>query len=240
MGAMIEHFRQAIRYGSALERIWVKLVAAGADVTAPTGTPTIQYYDPDGTAIGTAVNLTQSGSTAWYYHDLNAATTATWALGLGYRAKITFVSATLTQVQHIYLDVVMWPINEPLITGAEIDTLHPSWADERHEDVTSWVAAIYQAHRELLRDLRQIKDSRGNPIYVNRVLDRGQLYEIERAYVEDIIAHRYVGETPDEMKRYAAARARLFNDVNNLIVDYDDDLTEDDGEEVSLAITFEH
>jgi|GEM_PF-3076017 len=236
-------------------RITVKTAGTGANVLTSGGDtlaatslsggtyvePTITIYDTAGTAILDATDLTQSGtdgtSPIWYY-DLDASDTTAFDKGYGYRAHIQWYDFTDTSLlieDHLLLDVCVWPFNEPLVTTEEIDTMHPNWAGKKPGSWTDWTEAIERAHLALARELREMRDNKEEHIYPNRILDRGQLRQVEIAYVEREIALA-IRLRDEEKNEYLEKAANAM--PTELWIDRDDDLTPDDDEEGTAGITF--
>jgi len=235
----IDGLVQGLEYESAAQRLWVSIIQ---DAAVPTvvGTPTVTLYNAAGTVIGAARNLTQDAATKWWYVDIDISDTDDFALGYGYRGKLSFVVGTTTYIDHVFFDVVMWPFNEPLIATTDIDTRNPSWAASRTAGWSDWTEAIKAAHAELMGDIRQLTDSQGHAIYPNRVLDRAQLVLIEFGYTESYISKRIVRTRAEDKAVFSANKREAFRRFTNLINDTNDDLVQDADESVMTGPSFEH
>ena len=186
---MIEGLIQGIKYGSDSHRLFFHLRHEGSDVTSvDVGTAKVAIYDPAGTAILTATAMTQVGETAVFYYDLDASATSTFAIGFGYRCLLTWEVDSIAYEDNIYVDVVKWPFNEPLVTSEEIDTMRPGWKGKKPGAWSDWTEAIHNAHVALQHELRKMQDNMGLPVYAHRLLDRTQLRKVEIDYVYKEIA----------------------------------------------------
>lgn len=234
MGAQITGLIQGIRYGSDTEKLYFRLMQAGADVTSvkATTTPTVTIYNPDGDVVLTATNLTQVGSTGWWYYTLDASATATWEIGYGYRAQIDWIdTSSLDQRMNVLLDVVADPFNDPVITTSQFDDEHPDWDDARATGWTDWTKAILIAHLELARDLRDLKDNTGTLVYPSRIIDRGALERVEMAYAERVAVMQGMRADESMQKHYCAKAVAAFKGLSTLdLHDTDDDDLEDGSE----------
>jgi hypothetical protein len=236
---MIEGLTQGVRYGSSSHRLYFRLQLEGADVDPDSGqTPQVTLYNPSGTEIAAASDLTQVASKdPIWYKDVDASDTGVFEKGYNYRAAVSFVVDSETHEDHVLLDVVLWPFNDPLVSSEEIDEQHPEWVGLRPKGWRNWQKPIEQSHVELSRDLRAMRDTKGDPIYPNRIIDRGQLRLVEIAYVERVIADKL--RMADETKAYYRQRAiEAFSNFNLFYVDADDDLVPDEDEERSAGPTF--
>ncbi len=240
MGCKIDGFRQGVRYGSSKEHLWFRLKLDGEDVISPDSTPTAQFHDQSGIAIGSAVDLVRDASSGWWYYDLDASGTGTWEKGYGYRAELAFIVSEITHYDHIWLDVVMWPFNEPLVSSEELGEEYPAWAASMPAGWSDWTKAILAAHLELAKDLRGLRDNRGVLVYPHRILDRGQLRLVELAYVEEHVVTKVIISTDDERTAARAKKGGAYRRLGTIWIDRDDDLVVDTDEEASLGITFEH
>jgi len=237
---MIEGIIQGIKYGSSSHRVYARLRADGADGSADAETNvTITIENPEGTVVKSAVNMTQVGSTAVYYYDLDVSTTATWALGYGYQAHIQWTQSSLAREDYIYLDVVRWPFNDPLWTTQEIDAMRPAWAGKKPGSWTTWTEAIEQAHAKFHADLRERRDDKGEPIYPHRILVREQVRQAQLAYILREIALAGVRLQTDDRQFYIDAANGAIPTL--ITLDRDDDLIDGGAdEEAAQATTFAH
>lgn len=175
----IEGFPQALEYNTTGQRLWAHLIKGGANSTPKTATtPTITIYQPNGASLLAATDLTQSGSTAWWYKDLNLSSLA-WAKGLDYRALTTWTTSDdLTNHINTRFDVVTSAFNEPLVASGDVDLMRPAWAGIRPSGWTDWSEPIKAAHRELMWSLRRVTVER-IPVRPAMLLNRDELYELE-------------------------------------------------------------
>lgn len=243
MGSQIVGIVQGIMYGGDTERIWFRCTEAGADVTAIKTSEKVHLtiYNPSGDVVLASTNMTQSGSTAWWYYDLDASATTTWEVGYGYRAQLDWInSSSIDQRRNMWLDVVADPFNDPLISSTQFDEEHPSWAAARHSSWTDWTRPILIAHTELARDLRSLKDSAGNPVYASRVLDRAVLERVEMAYAERAAIMHGMRADETMRKEYAARAVAAFQNLSEMYLDNDDDLVADEDEATMVGTTFTH
>jgi len=235
---MIEGLIQGVKYNTAVTRIYFHLRHDGEDVTTvDDASATVTVYDTNGDAILEDEALTQVGSTAIFYVDIDSTDTDAWEKAYGYVAKVEWEVSETAYEDRFLLDCVAWPFNESLVTTEEIDDMHPEWKGKKPGDWTDWTQAIEIAHKRVARELRQMRDSEGDPIYANRILDRGQIRETEIAYVEAVIASR-IRITDEEKAGYLEAAKYAMPTL--IYLDKDDDLVKDEDEEMAIAITLVH
>jgi len=233
---MIEGLRQAVLYGSSAHRLWFRMRRDGAEVTNPDSTPTITIYDTDGeTVLKAATALTQSGSTSLFYYDLDASDTDAYPKAVDYRAKITLVYNSYTTYDQVFFDVAAFPIDEPLVTSAEIDERKPRWT--KPAGASTWAQQIEDAHLRLYNDLRQLYDDKGKPVYPYRLIDRKQLYHVALAYTYRECAS--IVRMSDQERDELIGRAEVAMPAL-LTLDRDDDLVKDSDEEAALGPTLVH
>ena len=230
---MIEGLRQAVLYGSSSHRLFFHLRKDGSDVTSASSAK-ITIYDPSGNELVAETDLTQVGSTAVWYYDLDASATATYEKAVDYRATLNFTpTGGQATEEHVFFDVAAYPFGEPLITSEEVANMRPGW--EFPEDWSDWTQAIEDAHARLYTDLRNMRDNKGDPVYPFRLIDRQQLRRAAIAYTFREVAD--VIRLTDEEK--ADVRSAAEGVIPTLItIDRDDDMLIEDDEEGALEITF--
>jgi hypothetical protein len=234
---MIEGLIQGVKYGSAAARLSFHLRTEAVDAT-PTGTPTVTIYNPSGTLVLAAASLTQVGTTAVWYYDLDASAIATFPIAMNYRCKISFIE-TVAREDWQTIDVVKWPWNEPLVTTEEIDDYKPGWKGKKPGAWTNWVTAIERAHVAMCNELRQLRDDRGLPIYPARVFYRANIREAAIAYVYAEIARSGMAIEDRERNGYLDAAQGAIPTL--LTVDRNDDNIDDgDEEEAAQARSLVH
>jgi len=230
---MMEGLVQGVRYGSSSERMYFRLPYEGAYATA-SGTPTVAIYNPSGTVVLAATNLTTTAAPIYTY-DLNASATATYPLGVDYRAQLSWTHAVTSKtiLTQVFFDVVKQPFNNPVIGTTDVDEVHPTWAGKRPTGWTDWSIPIQWAHVRVVSELRQRRTDLGKPLYPHQIIDTSQLFLAEMAYTEREIARNL--RLSDEERGEIFARAE---NALNLIVyhDYDDDLVKEEDEEESSSI----
>lgn len=226
----LEGFQQSIQYEGAAERVWYKVALEGTE-TVPDALPTISIIDPAGAVLVTTADMVRYALTSWYYYDIDASSTTSYALGLNYQAEITFDVNALEHIDRMIFDVVRWPIREPLLTSEEIDTKRPIWAASRPvEWGKDWSEPIKDAHREMVDDLRGIMGANGEFLRPELVLTRAKLYTVALKYTYALIAEG-LGLTEDQINTYLIARNNAIDVMGPTAVDYDNDLIVDEGEE---------
>lgn len=226
----VEGSHQEIQYGSLSQRVSHKFILEGLDATLDAA-PTITITSPGGIELVTSQTMIQSGSTSEYYYDIDASGTGDWTASLHYRADIEFAVSGVDRIARFFFDVVKWPIGDPLLSSGEIDKKRPTWAAARPAAWGSdWQDPIENAHLELMRDLRNKIAPDGEYIRPSMVLDRGKLHEAAMKYTLYEIAEG-IGLELDEIDRYEAKRNAAIDEMGPLALDYDDDLSVDDGEE---------
>lgn len=232
MGAKISGLIQGVRYGGDAERLWVRLIDDGIDATIDAETRvSCNIYDPSGNVLLSDEDMTQEAEDSpWWYYDLDASDSNSFAKAYNYRIEVVFYVDDLVKVDHHLFDVVPWPFNEPLLSGEEVDELHPAWAAARPSGVTTWQVPIREAHKELANDVRAMVDNRGTKVYPNRVIDRSLLREVELAYVERYIVTNTIRADAKTREFHAARALAVFKSLNELFIDVDDDLVQGDGE----------
>jgi len=197
---MIEGLIQGVKYGSAAARLYFHLRTEAEDGT-PTGTPTVTIYNPGGDEVLAADDLTQVGSTAVWYYDLDASATATFPLGMNYRCHVQFTE-TVSREDWLTIDVVKWPWNEPLVTTEEIDEYKPGWKGKKPGTWTTWVTAIERAHVTMSNELRELRDDKGKPLYPHFVFYRALIREAAIKYVYAEIARSGMSIEREEKNGY--------------------------------------
>lgn len=236
---MIEGLIQGIKYEESVNRIWFHFRKDGADVvTVDAGTAKCVIYDPSGDVALAATALTQVGSTAIFYIDVDASDTDVYQLGYNYICHYYWEASGLESEDRVFLDVVKWPFNQPLVSSEEIDEMKPAWAGKKPGGWSTWKVAIEEGHKNLATDLREMRDNKNRPIYPNMILDRSQLRRVEIAYVYKEIALSGIRMTEKERNTYIDGADMAIPSL--LLVDQDDDLVADTDDEIITSITLVH
>jgi len=230
----IEGFPQMLKYGDSAQRLWCHLIKGGVGSDPKGGTtPQVTVYDVNGDSLLAATNLTQSGSTDWWYKDLDLSTLA-WDKGLDYRSKTTWTTDDdLSNVINSRFDVVTDAFNEPLISTDDVDLLRPAWSGIMPTGWSDWSEAIKAAHRELMWKLRRMRVE-NVLVRPHLLLNRDQLYEVEMAFALRNIVDG-IARLEEERVRYneeaLAAWASYmqgpfaYDSDDDQVVDYDEEDT---------------
>jgi len=214
----------------------------GALVTSASGaTATIDRVESDGTegylylkdikgAFVKSEAITDDGDTpgsgkvavalkgAAYYYDVDASSTSSWDLGENYPVTIAQTIDSVDYAPEFFIDVVRYPFDQPLVTSDYIDDLHPDWRSLHPEsEDADWTIAINAAHRKLALKIRSL----GNrPAYL---VKREELFEIELAYAESIIASDLMGLPSEERMRYREDASTAWSGKGEFVIDSDED-----------------
>jgi hypothetical protein len=133
------------------------------------------------------------------YASINFSSTTTYTIGENYRLKVRWTYGGQTHYDHVYFDVVYYPI-DVMTTSRMIDDVHPDWNSMRPKEWQDWKLAIHAGHAELCRRIRAL----GNrPAFI---VKREELLPYEMAFVEAEIARNSVG-FEQEQRDYWASRA---------------------------------
>lgn len=197
----------------------------------PDAAPTYEIFNPAGTSIATG---TMSGASSTYLFSQATTDTAVWTKGYNYRLEVSWAKSSTNVVDNIFVDVVGWPYRHPLISGEELDVLHPTWAARRPSSWTDWQNPIVAGMIKLHTDLRQMKGSDGEYLYPSRIIDRAQLKLTELSYIEREIAGELRMSKEEKDRIFANARDAI---PEFLFIDIDDDLVIDDDEDLATGIT---
>ncbi len=234
---MIEGLIQGVKYGSSSARLSFHLRTESKDAT-PSDTPTVTIYNPSGTEVLAAASLTQVGSTAVWYYDIDASDTATFPIGMGYRCLVSFTETLARESWHT-IDIVRSPWNEPLVTTEEIDDYKPGWKGKKPGAWTDWTTAIERAHVTMCNELRQLRDDKGEPIYPARVFYRENIREAAIKYVYAEIAKSGMAIEDRDRRGYIEDAQDAIPTL--MTVDRNDDNIDDgDSEEAAQARSLVH
>lgn len=157
-----------------------------------------QVLTDNGDTPGTA-KVGDSFYPPMFYVALNLATTSSYTIGENYHAKVRWVYGGQTRYDHVYFDIVYYPI-DVMTTGRMIDAAHPDWRAVRPKEWRSWVPAIHAGHAELCRRIRAL----GNRAAF--IVKREELQPYEQAFIEAVIARNHLG-MPAEERAYWEKRA---------------------------------
>lgn len=223
---------QGVRYSGTSQRLWHRLIADGVESVVKTAEKAkITIYDPSGDSVLAASDMTQSGSTHWWYYDLNASDTDAYDYGYDYLMLVTWNDdGSLARRSEARFDVVPEPCNDPLIASEEIDDMHPAWAGARHGSWTDWTPAIFQAHIDLHRFMRDMRDNEGQKVYLTRVIDRYHLREAEMALARMWCLKGGMQCSPEAITAAETEAQSALNKLGSMYLDTDDDRAADEKE----------
>ena len=124
--------------------------------------------------------------------------------GENYRMQVNWSMASVDHVDHVYFDVVYYPI-DVMVTSKMVDDKHPDWSSMRPKEWTSWRKSIHAGHAELCRRIRNLG---GRPSFI---VKREQLLPLEMALVEAAIARDGIGFDPNERTRWIDYAEDVWN-----------------------------
>lgn len=227
----IDGMRQSVLYGATSETLLFHLRSAAGDLA----------FDPEGeddecnawvySNAGDELLANQpmdDESGGWFSLEVDP---SQWLLGTGYRAKIVATISSVDYTFNEFFNVAKYPINEPLLSSAEIDNIHPEWQYIRTPVVSDWQAAIYHSHAELCNGISRLRDNSGQLIYPYRMIDRHQLRWMELIYVEHNCMENFIRAQDAEKQFYRDRKAAAMNELSSVFLDTDDDLVIDEDEE---------
>jgi hypothetical protein len=110
-----------------------------------------------------------------------SASSTSYDIGENYRLSIRWTYASQTHYDHVYFDVVKYPL-DVLTTSRMIDDRHPDWTSMRPKEWQDWKPAIHTGHAELCRRIRGLG---GRGSFIPK---REELMPLEMAFVEAAIA----------------------------------------------------
>lgn len=125
------------------------------------------------------------------YARIGVSDTDSYPIGEDYRMQIKWTYSEQTFYDHVYFDVVHYPI-APMTSSRMLDDCHPDWVAMRPKEWRTWDPAIRTGHAELCRRIRAL----GNrPAFI---VKREELQPYEQAFIEAVIARNHLGMQPDE------------------------------------------